>query len=72
MLVGVRYFLLDPGNLDCMMPKQKGIKRSLSDKLQTRNTIIYFSSNMKFQTEIFQGMFSTIITIRPCKFYVNL
>ena len=29
---------------------------------------------MTFQTEIFQaqGMFSTIIIIRPCKFYVNL
>ena len=28
-----------------------------------RNKIIYFSSNMRFQTEIFQGMFSTIIII---------
>ena len=27
---------------------------------------------MLFQTEIFQGMFTMIIIIRPCKFYVNL
>ena len=54
------------------MPKQKWIKRSLSDKLQTRYKIIYFSSIMILLTEIFQGMFSTIIIIRPCKFYVTL
>ena len=42
----------------------------MSDKLQTRSQIIYFSSNMTFQTEIFQGMFSTtcIIISRPYKF----
>ena len=27
---------------------------------------------MTFQAEIFQGMFSTIIIARPCKFDVNL
>ena len=27
---------------------------------------------MNLQTEIFQGIFLTIIIIRPCKFYVNL
>ena len=48
------------------------LKRNINNTLKREIRFIYFSSNMKFQTEIFQGMFATIFIIRPCKFYVNL
>ena len=59
----ITQFLLDNDS------ERKWIKRLNSKRVIS---LFYFSSKMTFQTEIFQGMFTTIIIIRPCIFYVNL
>ena len=58
--------------------KKKCIKRSLSINSKREISFIYFSSSTNMY-DIFsnwnissKGMFSTIIIIRPYKFYVNL